>query len=157
MGSIKFITAALLLAVAALHQPVGAAADTAPSPPDSCQPATPQAADIATIQSLEKAWLAAEYRGDARFLDCLLSPGYQVILVKKNTVKSKADLLARVVGKQGSPVKPPPPLHTTAVLNGTHATAYSWITDENGNTVASYVDFYELHDGRWTAIGGVDL
>lgn len=157
MRSINSVAAALLLAAAAFHLPTALATDAASSPAGSCHPAAPQAADINTIQSLERDWLAAEYRGDVRFLDCLLSPGYQVILVKKNTVKSKADLLARVASKQGSPAKPPPPLHTTVVLNGPHATAYSWMTDENGNTVASYVDFYEFHDGRWTAIGGVDL
>jgi hypothetical protein len=157
MRRILFTAAAFCAAVAGVCPAIALAADAARVQTDRCEVATAQTPDTGTIESLEREWLASEYRGDVRFLDCLLSPGYQVIVTKKSAVMSKADLLTRVARKQGSAGKSPPPLHTTVVLNGQHATAYSWIADDSGKTIASYVDFYEFHDGRWTAVGGVDL
>lgn len=107
----RAIAAGLLLSIAA---PV-----TAQSSQSTCAPAK-QAADVETVQGLEREWLAAEYRGDTGFLDCLLSPDYQVIQARKKTIKSKADLLAVVARKQGSTAKPPQ-LDTIVSISGARA------------------------------------
>lgn len=126
-------------------------------------PATPtdDPSTKAQIAALESHWLRAELTGDAAFLDGLLDPGYQVIVANKGIVRSKHDLLERVRAK--SPADAPaemPWLHTTVSLNGARATAYSeMVVGDHGQekTTARFVDFYELREGRWIAVSGVDL
>ena len=141
-----------ILASAVLATPVAAA---------ECATGTlaSQAQDVETIQRLEKAWLAAELRGETEVLDCLLDPGYRVIGVKTLTERTKADLLARVAANRG---KSPniPVLTTRAVINGAFATAYSTFTStkKTGEPyTASFVDFYRFEGGVWRAVGGVNL
>ena len=118
-----------------------------------------QQADADTIKRIESAWLAAEYRGDVAFLDCLLDPGYAVIRAQVGETGSKAALLERVAKNKG---KTPaiPPLTTIVVVNGTFATAYSTMTAKkaSGEAVeARFIDSYVWRDGGWRAVGGVDL
>ena len=118
-----------------------------------------QKKDDDTIRRIERDWLAAEYHGNAEFLDCLLAPGYAVIVSKSGTIRAKSELLARVAQNKG---KDPqiPPLETTVVINGDFATAYSSMKthDKNGEPAESrFVDSYFFKDGVWHAFGGVDL
>jgi hypothetical protein len=118
-----------------------------------------QRKDAETIRRIEREWLAAELRGNTRFLDCLLDPGYAVIVSKDNAVRTKAELLARVAAHGGA-TPDVPPLATTVVINGDFATAYSVLegTKKNGEPYeARYVDSYFFRDGVWHASGGVDL
>jgi ketosteroid isomerase-like protein len=118
-----------------------------------------QKKDVETIKRLELGWLTAEYRGDTAFLDCLLDDGYAAIASKDDTVRSKADLLEHVAKNQ-SKETPIPPLQSTVVINGDHATAYSTMkgTRKTGEPYeAHFVDAYYFRDGAWHAFGGVDL
>lgn len=118
-----------------------------------------QRKDVDTLQRIERGWLAAEAHGDTDFLDCLLDPGYSVIVAKDNAVRSKADLLARVAKNRGK-TGHVPPLETTVVINGDHATAYSVMhgTKKDGQPYeARYVDSYRFENGAWIAFAGVDL
>lgn len=120
---------------------------------------TDQRRDEDTIRRIERGWLAAEFKGNTRFLDCLLTPGYSVIVAKDNAVRSKADLLARVAKNSG---KDPeiPPLEITVVINGDFATAFSVMKGKkvSGEPYeARYVDSYFFRDGTWHASAGVDL
>jgi hypothetical protein len=118
-----------------------------------------QRKDAETITRLEKAWLTAEYRGDDRFLACLLDPEYHVIVAKKGEIRTRADLLDRVAKSKGGS-KSIPALTTTVAISGSYATAHSSMTavKESGESfTASYVDFYKFEDGRWIALAGVDL
>jgi ketosteroid isomerase-like protein len=128
--------------------------------PDCKAVQTPdQRRDADTLRRIEGEWLAAELRGNTRFLDCLLDPGYAVVVSKDNTVRSKADLLARVAA-HGNDTPDVPPLTTTVVVDGDFATAYSVLkgTKKNGEPYESrYVDSYFFRDGAWHASGGVDL
>ena len=144
MNALLFVTTALIAGTAAT-------------------PAT-QADDASTkaqITALESRWLRAELTGDTAFLDGLLDPGYQVIVAKNGIVRSKQELLERVRAKSPSDAPAQMPwLHTTVSINGTHAAAYSeMMVDDKGQekTAARFVDFYELRDGRWIAVSGVDL
>lgn len=118
-----------------------------------------QKKDVETIKRLELGWLTAEYRGDTAFLDCLLDDGYAAIAPKDDTVRSKAELLEHVAKNKGKDT-PIPPLQSTVVINGDHATAYSTMkgTRKTGETYeAHFVDAYYYRDGAWHAFGGVDL
>ncbi len=118
-----------------------------------------QMQDAETIKRIEQAWLTAEYHGQVEVLDCLLAPGYQVIDAKRGTSRTKADLLARVAQNRGKTPEVPP-LATTVVINGDHATAYSKMSGKKANGEAfeaSYVDVYLFRDGAWNAISGVDM
>ena len=118
-----------------------------------------QKKDVETIKRLELGWLTAEYRGDTAFLDCLLDDGYAAIAPKDDTVRSKADLLEHVAKNKGKET-PIPPLQSTVVINGDHATAYSTMkgTRKTGEPYeAHFVDAYYFRDGAWHAFGGVDL
>lgn len=117
-----------------------------------------QAKDANTIKRIEQAWLTAEYQGNARFLECLLEPGYQVS-DKAGTIRSGQDLIDRVakVKPSGAEV---PKLETVVVLHGDAASAHSTMrtTDKAGNLKeVHFVDTYTFHDGRWFAFSGVDL
>lgn len=118
-----------------------------------------QKLDMPTIQRIEAAWLAAEYRGDTAFLDCLLDPGYTVKTAKTGAARSKTELLAQVAKNAG---KTPeiPPLETTVIINGEYATAYSLMKGhkKTGEPYeASFVDTYIFRDGTWHALTGFDL
>ena len=118
-----------------------------------------QKLDEATIQRIEAAWLASEYRGNVVFLDCLLDPGYTVKTAKTGAVRSKAELLAQVAKNAG---KTPeiPPLETTVIINGEYATAYSlmrWHKKTGEAYEVAFVDSYVFRDGVWHALAGFDL
>jgi hypothetical protein len=118
-----------------------------------------QQRDEDTIRRIEQGWLAAEYHGNVEFLDCLLTTGYAVIATHDGTIRSKADLLARVASNKGR-TTPVPLLATQVVVNGEHATAYSSMTMQvkaGGTKEVRFVDSYVFADGTWRAVGGVDL
>lgn len=118
-----------------------------------------QRKDAETLQRIERGWLTAEVHGDTAFLECLLDPGYAVIVSKDNVVRTKADLLARVAKNRGK-TGDVPPLDTMVVINGDHATAYSVMhgTKKDGTPYeARYVDSHRFQSGVWVAFAGVDL
>jgi hypothetical protein len=111
------------------------------------------------IKRLEIGWLAAEYRGDVDYLDCLLDPGYKVIAGQTGKVRLKADLLASVA-KNKSKTTAIPQLSSIIIVNGRFATAFSSMKGQKANGEsyeAHYVDSYVLRNGAWRAVGGVDL
>ena len=118
-----------------------------------------QAEDDDTIRRIEQAWLTSEYHGNVDFLDCLLAPGYKVILAKDGSTRGKADLLARVAANRGKDTEVPA-LETVVALNGDHAIAYSTMKarKKTGESFdAHYVDSYVYENGVWRALVGVDL
>lgn len=118
-----------------------------------------QRKDADTVRRIERDWLTAELHGHPEYLDCLLDPGYVVIVAKDNVVRSKADLLERVAKNRGKDTAVPP-LDTTVAVNGDFATAYSVMhgRKQDGTTYdVRFVDSYYFKDGAWHAFAGVDL
>lgn len=118
-----------------------------------------QRLDEATIQRIEATWLAAEYRGNVAFLDCLLDPGYSVKTATTGQTRSKAQLLTQVAKNAG---KTPdiPPLETIVIINGDFATAHSLMKGhkKSGKPYeVAFVDAYIFRDGVWHALAGFDL
>jgi hypothetical protein len=121
--------------------------------------ATPdQKNDQQTIRRIEQDWLTAEYRGNARFLECLLEPDYRTS-GRDGKIRSRQDLLDRVA--QATDVtRAVPTLEVIAVTHGNAAAAHSILrtTDKAGNPKeVHFVDTYTFHDGRWHAFSGADL
>jgi hypothetical protein len=117
-----------------------------------------QRKDAETIRSIEQAWLTAEYRGDRRFLECLLEPDYQTS-GRDGTIRSRQSVIDRVPATPDS-TRQVPKLETIAVVRGNVATAHSILrtTDKSGNPKeVHFVDGYTFHDGRWHAFSGADL
>jgi hypothetical protein len=118
-----------------------------------------QRRDEGTVRRIERAWLAAEYAGNTRFLDCLLDQGYAVIAPSENKTSTKAELLQRVaknIGKQSEP----PPIETLVALNGDFAIATSLVRGhrKNGDPFEfRAVDSFVFKDGVWHALAGVDI
>lgn len=151
------VTALALLAsgTEVLPATVSEANDTAPC--DSV--ATPdQKNDAETIRRIEQDWLTAEYRGNARFLECLLEPDYRTS-GRDGKMRSRQDLLDRVAQAKDV-TREVPKLEVIAVTHGEAAAAHSILrtTDKAGNPKeVHFVDTYTFHDGRWHAFSGADL
>ena len=92
-------------------------AATAPADAACAAVQTPnQRHDEDTLRRIEHDWLAAELRGDARYLECMLLPDY-VNIRKDGTKQLGSELLARVRKNAG---KQPeiPEMRSTVVVHG---------------------------------------
>ena len=117
-----------------------------------------QKEDEETIRRIEQDWLAAEYRGNPQFLECLLEPDYRTS-GRAGKVRSRADVIAHV-SQTTDFTREVPQLETIAFVHGDAATAHSIMhtTDKAGNAKeVHFVDAYTFHDGRWHAYSGADL
>lgn len=144
-------------------------ADASAGPPASSQgptnatdcaaASTPdQKLDEDTIRRIEQGWIAAEYRGNPRFLDCLLEADYRTS-GKSGQLRTRQDVLDHVPLTTDM-AKAIPALQTIVIIHGNSATAHSIMktTDKSGNPKeVHFVDGYSFHDGRWFAYSGADL
>ena len=147
---------ALLAALGAFAAHSGASAAQAASCSAASLP--DQQRDEDTIRRLEQAWLSAEFRGDAPFLDCLLEPDYRVS-DRAAKIRTKQDLLDRV-RQVVDRTREVPKLETLVTLSGDAAFAHSILRsmDKAGNAKeVHFVDAYTFRDGRWHAFSGADL
>ena len=117
-----------------------------------------QKIDEATIQRIEEGWITAEYRGNTKYLDCLLEADYRTS-GKAGQIRTRQDVLDHV--PQTTDLnKPVPALQTIVFIHGKSATAHSIMktTDKDGNPKeVHFVDGYTFHDGRWFAYSGADF
>jgi hypothetical protein len=136
----------------------------APSPAaitsaDCAAASTPdQKVDEDTIRRIEQGWITAEYRGNPRFLECLLEADYRTS-GKSGQVRTRQDVLDHVPLTTDM-AKPVPALQVIVFIHGSSATAHSIMksTDKNGNPKeVHFVDGYSFHDGRWFAYSGADF
>ena len=130
-----------------------------PAASDCAQVSTPdQKKDEETIQRIEQGWLTAEYRGNPKFLECLLEPDYKTS-GRAGQVRSRQDVIDHVTVTT-DPAREIPKLETIVVIHGDSATAHSIMhsKDKSGNPKeVHFVDAYVFHDGRWHAYSGADL
>lgn len=130
------------------------------SVPSDCASASipNQKKDEDTIQRIEQGWLTAEYRGNPKFLDCLLEPDYKTS-GRAGQVRSRQDVIDHVPVTT-DPNREIPKLETIVVIHGDNATAHSIMRtkDKSGNPKeVHFVDAYTFHDGQWHAYSGADL
>ena len=156
----RILTWACVLAAACLL--VGVASDAkaeAPNAADCAAASVPdQKHDEDTIRRIEQGWITAEYRGNSRFLECLLEPDYRTS-GRSAQVRTRQDVLDQVA-RTTDMAMPVPVLQVIVVMHGDSAMAHSIMrtTDKNGNPKeVHFVDGYSFHDGRWFAYGGADL
>ncbi len=151
------IALGLLATLSASH--LACAQATAETPLDCATASTPdQQHDAATIARIEQGWLTAEYRGNARFLDCLLEPDYRVS-DREGKIRTRQDLLDRVQNVKDK-TREIPKLESIVFVHGDSASAHSIMhtTDKAGNPKeVHFIDAYTFHDGRWYAYGGADF
>jgi hypothetical protein len=140
------------------------AGSSAPSPPEThpaaCAAAyTPdQKVDEDTIRRIEQGWITAEYRGNPRFLECLLEPDYRTS-GKSGQVRTRQDVIDHVPLTTDM-AKAVPALQVIVFIHGNSAMAHSIMktTDKSGNPKeVHFVDGYSFHDGRWFAYSGADF
>jgi hypothetical protein len=133
--------------------------DPASTPLDCAAASTPeQKKDEGTIARIEQGWLTAEYRGNARFLECLLEPDYRTS-GRDGKILARQELLDRV-RKVTDLTREIPKLESIVFVHGDAASAHSIMhtTDKAGNPKeVHFIDAYTFHDGRWYAYGGADL
>ena len=131
----------------------------ATGPSDCAAASTPdQKLDEDTIRRIEQGWITAEYRGNPKFLDCLLEADYRTS-GKSGQVRTRQDVLDHVPLTTDM-AKAIPALQTIVFIHGNSATAHSIMktTDKSGNPKeVHFVDGYSFHDGRWFAYGGADF
>jgi hypothetical protein len=114
--------------------------------------------DEDTLHRIEHDWLAAELRGDTRYLECLLLPGY-VNIHKDGTKRTRSELLERV-GKNAGKRPEIPEIVSIIAMHGDAATAYSstQLTGKDGQLIdAHFIDSFVFVAGTWRAYAGVDL
>jgi hypothetical protein len=136
---------------ALLPDVTGPAACAAASTPD-------QKLDEDTVRRIEQGWITAEYRGNPRFLDCLLEADYRTS-GRSGQVRTRQDVLDHVPLTTDM-TKPVPALRVIVFIHGNSAMAHSIMktTDKSGNPKeVHFVDGYSFHDGRWFAFGGADF
>ncbi|MEO7730430.1 MAG: nuclear transport factor 2 family protein [Kofleriaceae bacterium] len=117
-----------------------------------------QARDEATIRRIEHDWLAAEMRGDASFLQCLLMPDY-VNIDKAGHKHPGSDIIAHALNNVGKD-REVPPIESTIVVNGDAATAYSLSKTRDKAGVwrdVHFIDSFLFRNGAWHSYTGVDL
>jgi len=121
--------------------------------------ATPdQKIDEDTIRRIEQGWLTAEYRGNPKFLDCLLEADYRTN-GKSGQIRTRQEVIDHVPLTTDSS-RAVPTLETIVILHGNNATAHSIMhtTDKSGNPKeVHFVDAYTFHDNRWYAYSGTDF
>lgn len=143
---------------------------TASPPPNAVPAASPadaacaarqtpdQRRDEDTLRRIEHDWLAAELRGDTRYLECLLLPDY-VNIRKDGTRRQRSELLARV-GKNAGKRPDIPEIASIIAVHGDVATAYSssQLPGKDGQVIdAHFIDSFVFVAGAWHAYAGVDL
>ena len=140
------------------------AGSSAPAPavtsPEDCTTASTadQKVDEDTIRRIEQGWITAEYRGNPRFLECLLEPDYRTS-GKSGQVRTRQDVLDHIPLTTDT-AKPVPVLQVIVFIQGKSAMAHSIMktTDKSGNPKeVHFVDGYSFHDGRWFAYSGADF
>ena len=117
-----------------------------------------QKKDEDTIRRIEQGWLTAEYRGNPKYLECLLEPDYRTS-GRAGKVRTREEVIARVA-QLTDMSKEVPKLETIVFIHGDAASAHSILrsTDKAGNPKeVHFVDSYTFHDGRWFAFSGADL
>lgn len=149
-----------LQALAALSLALcGSVAAMAAEPVDCAAVAVPnQKKDEDTIRRIEQGWLTAEYRGNPKFLDCLLEPDYRTSS-RSGKIRTRKDVIDRVE-QLTDMSREVPTLETIVFIHGDSASAHSIMhsTDKAGNPKEiHFVDSYTFHDGRWFAFSGADL
>ena len=126
---------------------------------DCAAASTPdQKPDEDTIRRIEQGWITAEYRGNPKFLDCLLEADYRTS-GKSGQVRTRQDVLDHVPLTTDM-TKPVPALQVIVFIHGNSATAHSIMktADKSGNPKeVHFVDGYSFHDGRWFAYSGADF
>ena len=137
----------------------GAVAATAAEPMNcAANSVSNQKKDEDTIQRIEQGWLTAEYRGNPKYLECLLEPDYRTSS-RSGKIRTRKDVIDRVQALT-DPNKEVPKLETIVFIHGDSASAHSIMhsTDKAGNPKeVHFVDTYTFHDGRWFAFSGADL
>jgi hypothetical protein len=158
---IDLIWLSLSLALVSAPGPIYAQVATYSAAPhaDCAAVSTPdQKKDEATIRRIEQAWLTAEYRGNPRYLECLLESDYRTS-GRNGKIRSREDVIGRV-SQTADLTREVPKLETIVFVHGDAASAHSIMhsTDKAGNPKeVHFVDTYIFHDGRWHAFGGPDL
>jgi hypothetical protein len=117
-----------------------------------------QKRDEDTIRRIEQGWITAEYRGDPKYLECLLEVDYRTS-GKAGQVRTRQDVLDHVPLTTDM-AKPVPTLQVIVFIHGNSAMAHSIMktTDSSGKPKeVHFVDGYSFHDGRWFAYSGTDL
>jgi hypothetical protein len=134
-------------------------ASSAATQADCAAVSTPaQKKDEDSIRRIERDWLTAEYRGNPRFLECLLEADYRTS-GRDGKIRSRQDVIGRVL-QTTDLTREVPKLETIVFVHGDAATAHSIMhtTDKTGNPrEVHFVDAYTFHDGRWHAYSGADL
>lgn len=148
------------LCAAALLACAGATpvATTAVDPSCAAVQVPDQRRDEATLRRIERAWLAAERRGDVRFLHCLLLPTY-VNIGSDGRTHPGADIIAHAAKNAGKE-REVPPIDSTIVVHRDTATAYSRsrTQDKDGQwRDVRFIDSFVFEAGAWHAYTGVDL
>ena len=117
-----------------------------------------QKLDEDTIRRVEQGWITAEYRGNPKFLECLLEADYRTS-GRSGQVRTRQDVLDHVPLTTDME-KPVPALQVIVFIHGNSATAHSIMktTDKSGNPKeVHFVDGYSFHDGHWFAYSGADF
>ncbi len=151
----KFSAVVAVLSLAFLASATVHAADSTDCASVSIQN---QKKDADTIRRIEQGWLTAEYRGNPRYLECLLEPDYQTSS-RSGQVRTRKEVIDKVP-QLTDMSRPVPQLETIVFIHGDAASAHSIMhsTDKAGNPKeVHFVDTYTFHDGRWFAFGGADL
>ena len=117
-----------------------------------------QRRDEETIRRIERDWLAAEMRGDARFLRCLLVADY-VNIGKDGDKHPGSDIIAHALNNAGKH-REVPPIESTIIVHGDTAMAYSRSktrTQEGEWRDIHFIDAFLFRDDAWHPYAGVDL
>ena len=151
-GAISGARAETLAGSSATSAEANSAADcAAASTPD-------QKRDEDTIRRIEQGWITAEYRGNPKYLECLLEADYRTS-GKAGQVRTRQDVLDHVPLTTDM-AKPVPALQVIVFIHGNSAMAHSIMktTDKSGSPKeVHFVDGYSFHDGRWFAYSGADF
>lgn len=160
MRTVSFICVSGLVLLASVHSAISPvlAAGTADAA-DCSVVATPnQKKDEETIRRIEQDWLTAEYRGNPRYLECLLDPDYRTS-GRDGKVRSRQEVINHVT-QTTDMTREVPKLESIVFVHGDTAAAHSILrgTDKAGKPKeVHFVDSYTFHDGHWHAFGGADL
>jgi hypothetical protein len=117
-------------------------------------PSQSGAADVGdTVKQLRHAWLAAEIRGNAEFLTCLLSPGYQEANYRGSS--RDRDALIRVSLQRADANKPiPAAVEQIALVHGDAAVVRNlWSGEIGGRPTKMWLaDTFAKVDGAWRVV-----
>lgn len=108
--------------------------------------------NIATIQTLERAWSVAFLRGDIGFERCLLTPDFTEI-GRDGGVKVLADELGFAAQNAGKNLPMPEIPAVTVMIHGDVAVAYLAVQRiKDGKALKVYnADYYVWEEGGWHA------